>query len=58
MCEPGGSYTGKAGFQPWEPGFMPRSVHVDFVVDKVALRPVSLQVLRFSHQYHSSAGGR
>jgi hypothetical protein len=30
------------------PGFAPGSIHVEFVVDKVALGQVSLQVLRFS----------
>jgi hypothetical protein len=30
------------------PGFVPRSVHVGFVVDKVALGQVSFRVLRFS----------
>jgi hypothetical protein len=32
----------------WRPGFDPRSVHVGFVVDKVALGQVSHWVLRFS----------
>jgi hypothetical protein len=31
---------------------MQKSVHVKFVVDKVALVQVSLQVLQFSCQYH------
>jgi hypothetical protein len=30
------------------PGFVPRSVHVGFVVDKVALGQVSFRVLPFS----------
>jgi hypothetical protein len=30
------------GLLPQRPGFMPRSVHVGFVVDRVALRQVSL----------------
>jgi hypothetical protein len=33
---------------------MPVSVHVQFVVHKVALGQVSLRVLRFSRQYHST----
>jgi hypothetical protein len=37
-----------AGLSPRRPGFDPGSVHVGFVVDKVALGQVFLQVLRFS----------
>jgi hypothetical protein len=33
---------------PRRPGFAPGSIHVGFVVDKVALGEVSLRVLRFS----------
>jgi hypothetical protein len=33
---------------PNRPGFAPGSVHVGFVVDRVALGQVLLQVLRFS----------
>jgi acyl-CoA thioesterase len=40
-----------AGLSPWRPGFVPRSIHVGFVVDKVALGQVFLRVLRFSCQY-------
>jgi hypothetical protein len=34
---------------PRRPGFDPKSVHVGFVVDKVALRQVFPRVRRFSH---------
>jgi hypothetical protein len=37
-----------AGLPPWRPGFDPGSVHVGFVVDKVALGQVFPRVLRFS----------
>jgi hypothetical protein len=37
-----------AGLSPRRPGFDPGSVHVGFVVDKVALGHVFLGVLRFS----------
>jgi hypothetical protein len=37
-----------AGLPPQRPGFDPRSVHVGFVVDKVALGQGFLRVLRFS----------
>jgi hypothetical protein len=37
-----------AGLPPRRPGFDPGSVHVGFVVDKVALGQVFSQVLRFS----------
>jgi hypothetical protein len=37
-----------AGLSPRSPVFAPRSVHVGFVVDKVALGQVFLRVLRFS----------
>jgi hypothetical protein len=37
-----------AGFSPRRSGFDPGSVHVEFVVDKVALGQVFLRVLRFS----------
>jgi hypothetical protein len=36
------------GLSPRRPGFAPRSIHVGFVVDKVALGQVFLRVLRFS----------
>jgi hypothetical protein len=32
----------------WRPGFNPKSVHVEFVVDKVTLRQAFLRVLWFS----------
>jgi Zn-dependent M28 family amino/carboxypeptidase len=35
-------------------GFDPGSVHVGFLVAKVALGQVSLQALRISRQYHST----
>jgi hypothetical protein len=37
-----------AGLPPRRPGFNPGSVHVGFVVDKVALGQVFPRVLRFS----------
>jgi hypothetical protein len=37
-----------AGVSLRSPGFEPRSLHVGFVVDNVALRQVFLQVLQFS----------
>jgi hypothetical protein len=37
-----------AGLSPQRPRFTPASVHVGFVVDKVATLQVSLRVLRFS----------
>jgi hypothetical protein len=37
-----------AGLSPWRPGFTPRSVHMVFVVGKVALGQIFLQVLQFS----------
>jgi hypothetical protein len=37
-----------AGLPPWRPRFDPGSVHVGFVVDKVALGQVFPRVLRFS----------
>jgi hypothetical protein len=43
------------GLSPWRPGFTPGSIHVGFVVDKVALAQVFLRVLRFFPcQYHST----
>jgi hypothetical protein len=36
------------GLSPRRPGFAPRSIHVGFVVDKVALGQVFLRVLRSS----------
>jgi hypothetical protein len=36
-----------AGLSPRRPGFAPGSIHVGFVVDKVALGQVFLWVLRF-----------
>ena len=41
-----------AGLSPRRYGFDPGSVHVVFVVDKVALGQVSPQVLRFSPVNH------
>jgi hypothetical protein len=37
-----------AGLSPRRPGFAPGSIHVGFVVDRVALGQVFLRVLRFS----------
>jgi hypothetical protein len=37
-----------AGFPPWRPGFDPGSVHVGFMVDKVAVGQVFPRVLWFS----------
>jgi hypothetical protein len=37
-----------AGLSPRRPVFAPGSIHVEFVVDKVALGQVFLRVLRFS----------
>jgi hypothetical protein len=37
-----------AGLSPRRPGFAPGSIHVGFVVDKVALGQVFLRILRFS----------
>jgi hypothetical protein len=37
-----------AGLSPWSAGFQPGSVHVGFVVGKLALRQVFLRVLGFS----------
>jgi hypothetical protein len=37
-----------AGLSPRSPGFVTGSIHVGFVVEKVALGQVSLRVLRFS----------
>jgi hypothetical protein len=37
-----------AGLSPRRPGFAPGSIHVGFVVDKMALGQVFLRVLRFS----------
>jgi hypothetical protein len=53
-----------AGLSPWRLGFTPGSIHVGFVVDKVALGQVFLQVLQFSpvnisfhhHSPNSSSG--
>jgi hypothetical protein len=42
------------GLPPRRPGFDPGSVHVGFVVDKVALGQVFPRVLRFSRQFHST----
>jgi hypothetical protein len=36
------------GFSPRRPAFVPRSVSVEFVGDRVALQAVFLRVLRFS----------
>jgi hypothetical protein len=44
-----------AGLSPRRPWFDPRSVHVGFVLNKVALRQVFPRVLRFSAcQFHST----
>jgi hypothetical protein len=43
-----------AGLSPRRHGFAPGSIHVGFVVDKVALGQVSLQVLRFSRHSPNS----
>jgi hypothetical protein len=43
-----------AGLSPRRPAFATRSVHVGFVVDKVALGQVFLRVLVFPYQYHST----
>jgi hypothetical protein len=40
-----------AGFSPQRPGFDPNSSHVEFVVVKVALRPVFSEYFGFSHQF-------
>jgi hypothetical protein len=37
-----------AGFSPWSSGFAPRTVHMEFVLDKVAMGKFSLRVLQFS----------
>jgi hypothetical protein len=43
-----------AGLSPWRPWFVPRSFHVGFVVDKVALGQVFLlSPSVFPWQYHS-----
>jgi hypothetical protein len=45
-----------AGLSPRRPGFDPGSVHVGFVVDKVALGQIFPRVLWFSHcQFHSTS---
>ena len=36
------------------PGFFPRAVLVEFMWDRVSLQHISLQVLHFSSQYHST----
>jgi hypothetical protein len=36
------------GFSSWRSDFVPRSVHVRFVVDKVALGHIFLRVVLFS----------
>jgi hypothetical protein len=38
----------EAGISSGRPGFNPRPLHVEFVVDKVALGPDFLRVFRFS----------
>jgi hypothetical protein len=40
---------------PWRTRFNPRPVHVIFKVVRMAMGQVSLQVLRFSHHYHSTS---
>ena len=44
-----------AGLSPRRPGFIPRSFHVRFMVDTVALVQVNLSVLLFFRQYHSTS---
>jgi hypothetical protein len=42
-------------FSPHRPGFVPKAVHMGYVVDKVALGQAFLRVFRFfSCQYHST----
>jgi len=55
-CSSGKSWSlNSAGLPSWRPGFDPRSGYVIFVVDKVALVQVLLQVLRFFPcQYYST----
>jgi hypothetical protein len=43
-----------AGLSPRMPGFDPGSVHVEFVVDKVALGQVFPQYFGFPCQFHST----
>jgi hypothetical protein len=44
-----------AGLSPRRPGFNPGSVHVGFLMDKVALGQVPPpRILRFSRQFHST----
>jgi hypothetical protein len=43
-----------AGHSPRRSGFAPGSIHVGFMVDKIALRQVFLRVLRFPCQCHST----
>jgi len=38
----------------WRPGFNPRPVHGEFMVDSVSQGQVSLRLLWFSRQYHSA----
>jgi len=42
-------------FKLWRPGFDLWSLHVTFLVDKVALRQVLLPVRRLPHHYHSTS---
>jgi hypothetical protein len=35
-----------------KPGFVPRAVNMEFVVDKVAIAQAFVYALRFSCQYH------
>jgi hypothetical protein len=42
------------GLSPRRPGFDPRSVHVGFVVDKVALGQVFSEYFGFPRQFHST----
>jgi hypothetical protein len=44
------------GLSSKRPEFAPRSVHVGFMVDKVALGQVFLQFFVFPCQYHSTMG--
>jgi hypothetical protein len=43
-----------AGLSPRRQGFAPRSIHVEFVVDKAALRQVLSKFFGFPCQYHST----
>jgi hypothetical protein len=47
-----------AGFSPRRPGFAPGSIHVGFVVDKVAVGQIFLRGLRFSLSIYMSCHRR